>query len=178
MMNKYGIVALILLFGTVGYLFAQTTKYTRFPVNQTIQFSRWHQVAGCACGIDPTYLEGFRKQITVSPNIVKVSLGQKVQIRYDGSAICNGQTVRDTNGVEIRKPKFAGVGTVDWDDGTVQRLPDTYGIVSFSGYTQTKVDAIRFDITVQCYDAGAECPYAQKYQTCRRAITIPVTVNE
>lgn len=177
MTKKHKIVALMMLFGATG-LFAQTTKYARLPVTQTIQFSRWHKVAGCACGIDPTYLEDFRKQITVSPNIVKVSLGQKVQIRYDASAICNGETIRDTNGVEIGKPKFAGVGTVNWDDGTVQKLPDVYGIVSHSGYTQTNVDDIRFDITVQCYDAGADCPYAQKYQTCRRAITIPVTVNK
>jgi hypothetical protein len=186
-MNKYRIVALTLFLGTAGYLFAQTAQYTRFPAAQTIQSSQWHKVAGCDCGIDPTYPEDFRKQIMVSPNSLKVSLRHKFQLRYDASAICNGQTIRDTNGVEVGKPNFAGVGTVDFDNGTVQKLPNIYGIVSYPGYTKTgaqigsDIDSIRFDITVQCYDpraAGAECPYPQKYQTCRRAITIPVTVKE
>jgi len=176
-MQKRKFVSILFFLFGASLLFAQTTTYKRFPGNEALQSARWHQIAGCGCGINPSYPEDFRKTITVSPTSVTTVVGQPVQIRYDASTICNGQGVRDVNGVDVSKPNFAGVGTVTWEAGVIQNLPDAYGIVTFSGYAQPTTDSIKFNIQVQCYDTGAKCTTPDHYMVCPTSTTIPVTVT-
>ena len=162
---------------TVGLtLVAQTITYNSFPASETIQSSQWHQITGCHCGIDKTLPEPFRKTITVNPSQVQTRVNQPVQIRYDASTICNGQGVLDVNGVDISKPNFGGVGTIQFEAGAIKTLPDAYGIVTFSGYTQAKNDTIHINIALQCYDTGGDAAH-HCITSCGASIDIPVVVT-
>jgi hypothetical protein len=176
-MEKRRVLSILFLLCGATLLLAQTTSYKPFPANETIQSSKWSQVPGCSCGIYEKAVEDFRRTMAVSPTTLTATVGQPVQIRYDASAICNGQGVRDVNGVDVSKPNFGGVGTVTWEAGSIQTLPNSYGIVTYSGYLQPKTDTIKFDIKVQCYDTGAKCKEAGHYQVCPASATIPVTIK-
>jgi hypothetical protein len=160
---------------------AQTTKYAPFPGNETIQSKLWHQISGCKCGIGkgpPDYPESFRQHITLAPTAVgtppdpPVAAGKPIQIRYDASVLCNGQGFLDSNGVDFSKPNFGGVGTVTWEPGVIQTLPNLYGIITFSGYKQPTNDSIAISISVQCVDTGS----ANCRTTCPISASIPVNV--
>src|ERR1700675_2168721 len=126
---KHSLVLLILLCGSS--LHAQFS-YQPFDPSQDIQNTIVKkQVPGCACAYTVMYPQ--LKDIQVSPTSVQTTVGQSVQIRYDASGVCMGQTVRNSNG-----QTSAPYGTARWEVGAMQDLPDTYGIISFTGYNQPK----------------------------------------
>jgi hypothetical protein len=166
---------LLVWVGTAG-LFAQNPTYAPFPGREDVQNVYWHQVPGCGCGIYPNHAVPQLRAMQVSPTVIKTKTGQAVTVRYDASAICNGQTVRDTNGNVVGHAN-GPLGSADWQVGTVQALPDTFGIISLpGGYTQASQYSISIKVTVQCYDTGAKCTAPGHYNTCSASATIPVTV--
>jgi hypothetical protein len=174
MKNLKPIVAILFLTTTAAILAQPATiTYQPFPASQTLQ-SGQPQHSGCFCGIYAGAIDPIRRAITVSPSNVQTRVNQKVQIRYDASLICNGQSIADMNGVDSKKPNFGGVGTIQFESGAVMTLPNTYGIATFSGYTTAKTDSIHIIIKLQCYDTGS----ANCIRPCGAAIDIPVTVTQ
>ena len=108
--------------------------------------------------------------------LITTKIGKPITIRYDASGICNGQTIRDSNGKSL--PRRGRLGTVEWQVGTIQDLPDTYGKVTFRGYAQASAYTVRISINVQCYSLGAKCTSKGNYNPCAVNAEIPVTVTQ
>jgi hypothetical protein len=169
-------------FGFAGeFARAQTTSWAPFPSSENIQ-NKFHlgQTPGCNCGIDAGSTDTHINKIYVEPTAIVTTSGRPISIRYDASAVCRGQTIRDLNGIPITNPKHGRMGTIEWQPGTIQDLPDTFGVATFSGYTQPTTNQIALTIQVQCYDIGALCTTANKYNVCpngrAKSVTIPVRV--
>jgi hypothetical protein len=135
------------------------------------------QVPGCACGISKDQPDSKLKAVQVSPASATAKVGEAVNIRFDASRICQGQTIRDSNGVEYGKPGFRGVGYVKWEELSSLTLPDTAGHAIYSGYEQAGKYTIEVNIAVQCYDIGARCTQPTHYNVCQTSALIPITVK-
>jgi|HubBroStandDraft_6_1064221.scaffolds.fasta_scaffold07257_9 hypothetical protein len=171
---------LLLLAAATGLVLAQapTTSFKPTPANATIQALKWHQVPGCACGIYPDAVEVFRRGITFAPNPVVVNVNQPVEINFDASTICNGQSVQDTSGTIVGDARFKGVGNVIWEPGVVQTLPNSYGIVRLDqGFPEAKKYNVQFNISLYCFDTGANCKDNNNHRLCNASVTVPVTVK-
>lgn len=176
--------SVVLLFAyfaaTSTSLLAQPFTFTPLPAQASIMNQNFQQVAGCSCYIPNSYPPGsypwkLLNTIQVSPTRVVTTVGQPVQIRYDASAMCMGQTTRDKNGIESGKNP-GPFGTATWEVGSVQNLPDLYGQIAYSGYQQPISTSITINLNPQCYDTGAKCRMPNKYSQCSASITIPVDV--
>ena len=144
----------------VSSALAQETTYTPFPGNQTLMSKYGKQIPGCSCGIGPGQSDHF-KSMLVDPTQARTQVGQQVQIRYDASGICNGQGVAPIDG------RF---GTAKWRAGTIQDLPDAYGIIALpKGYSQASTEQITIEVKLTCVDVTCR-------MGCSAKIDIPVTV--
>jgi hypothetical protein len=157
--------------------------YTPIPPSQTIINKYFSQIPGCACYIPaaiqlpktPDFFPDYLKNsIDVSPTSVVTKVGQQVQIRFDASAICMGQSYKDKNGVAY--PNNGPVGTAQWQAGSIQNLQNLSGVITFSGYQQAKADSIVISLNPQCWDTGAKCTTPDHVTQCNTSVTIPVTV--
>jgi hypothetical protein len=181
-MRKFLGATLLLIAAATSLVLAQvsvpTTSFTPTPANATIQATQWQQVPGCDCGIDPTYVETFRRGITFAPKPVVVKVNQPVEINFDASTICNGQSIQDIYGTIVGDTHFKGVGIVTWEPGVVQTLPNTYGIVRLdNGFPEAKKYTVQFDISLYCFDTGAKCTANNNHKKCTASVTVPVIVG-
>jgi hypothetical protein len=164
------------------FCFAQFTE-TPIPAPQAILNQYFGQQPGCSCYIPsalqypktknyfPDYL---LDNIVVSPSSVVTTVGQQVQIQFDASAICMGQSFKDQHGVAY--PNNGPIGTVQWEAGSVQDLKNFSAVVTFTGYQQAKADNIVVSLNPQCWDTGAKCTTPNHVTQCNASVTIPVTV--
>jgi hypothetical protein len=164
------------IFAALTPVVAVGQTYAKFPADQDVQntVARGVQVEGCACGMGPAATNPQLRNMLVSPTSGKPILGQAFQIRYDASAICRGQSVRDTNGVA--GAGMGPLGTANWQTGAIQDLPDAYGIISYAFPSAGHFD-VTIHIKLQCYDSGAKCQEAGHYSTCEVSATVPVDVS-
>jgi hypothetical protein len=170
-----------LLLCSAQILCAQTYTFTKLDPTQSLMASEHvPQIPGCSCHMGKGYAyngDKMLEQIFLNPTAVQTPANQSVQIRYDASAICGGQTIRDVDGHEYASAGFEGVGTIEWEPGVVQHLPEGFGLVTLSGYSQPKSAQITVKIAVQCYDIGAKCTMPNKYTNCTLSSSIPLTVT-
>jgi hypothetical protein len=172
------LVAALSVLGSAFVSLAQTPIFTPFPAKENVQTVLWHQIAGCTCGINPNQTAfPFLQKVEVSPKQVNDKVGHDIKIRYDASAICNGQTIRDPSG-KIYGQGNGPLGTATWQAGTVQDLPDVFGDLSLrGGYAQAGKYTITINMNLQCYDTGAKCTAPNHYNVCNRSVTIPVNIT-
>ncbi len=164
-MKKVALLWVVLLL--IAIAVAQTTSFAHFPGSESLQskFGFQHGTPGCSCGIGPevNYNPHFKK-MAVSPSSVNTKVNTPVAIRFDASGICLGQSTRMVNG------EF---GSIVWQPGTTQSLPDSYGIATLSGYAQPKTDTIYVQVTAECFDNG----YPKCSNRCTAKASIPVTIT-
>jgi hypothetical protein len=158
-------------------------SYAPIPPWEEIINKYFAQQPGCSCYIPsalqypktnnyfPDYL---LDNIDVSPSAVVTKVGQQVQIRFDASAICMGQSYKDSSGVAY--PNNGPIGTVQWQAGSIQNLKDFSGVITFTGYQQSKVDSIVVTLNPQCWDTGSKCTTPDHVTQCNASVRIPVTV--
>jgi hypothetical protein len=179
MSKKILSVGLVALFATPLSAFSQTTTWVPILANQQIQNVYWHQVAGCSCGIYPTHTVSQMRSIFVDPTSITSKTGKDVQIRYDASANCNGQTIQDDHGTKFGTPGFKGVGTIEWEPGVIQELPELAGIATLKkGFSEATSYPVKVNIAVQCFDSGAKCTVNNNATSCPLSVVIPVSVTK
>jgi hypothetical protein len=171
----------MLIISSAQLLCAQSYTFTPLDPHQSLMATEHvPQIPGCTCHMGKGYAynnDKLLEQIFLNPTAVQTGVNQSVQIRYDASAICGGQTVRDVDGHAYGSANFEGVGTILWEPGQAQHLPEGFGLATFSGYSQPKTAQITVNIAVQCYDTGAKCTVANHYNNCTLSSTIPLTVT-
>ena len=158
------------LAGTVGLLLlsvygtAQAQFRFEYFGGQTEQGRSKDQRPGCACG---------PLGAVVSPTSITAKAGTSVSLRFDTSRICYGQTVIDMAGKSLG-PGGGIAGTMTWENGAVQDLPDTWGVATYvPGYAQAGAYSLQLTVNVQCTDSGSKgCTRA-----CSSTAKVPVTVT-
>jgi hypothetical protein len=160
-------------------LWAQTYTFQKLDPKQSLMNTVLvNQIPGCDCHMGDNAAGDARlKQLYVNPTAIGTIVGRPVEVRYDGSALCGGQSVRDVNGNLAGTSKFDGVGTIEWQPGSIQKLPDLYGMVTFSGYNQPRKGDVTINIKVQCYDTGAKCTMPNDYKSCSLSAKLPLFVK-
>jgi hypothetical protein len=104
------------------------------------------------------------------PQTVNTTVGTPITIKYDASGICHGQMYADPQGRRHDSGAMGPVGTVIWQPGIIQDLPEVWGSVGFQGYTQVTTRGIRIDIGVRCLDNDCD-------SFCSVSAVIPVVVK-
>lgn len=139
--------------------------YQPFPPEETLQARFGDQRPGCACGIGKNHgRDSHFDAMLVAPSSVQTAPNTPISITYDASGICWGQSIRQVSGRH---------GTVIWGPGTIQDLPDTFGIVTVPGYSQPTTQQIQIEVKVDCYDDGS----AHCSNRCSASATVPVVVR-
>ena len=158
-MRPIAIAAIVLMYA-VPFLSAQSYTFTPLDPHGSLYANEiGKQIPGCSCHMGKGYAyngDRLLEQIFLNPTAVQTEVNQSVQIRYDASAICGGQTIRDSDGNPYGSTGFKGLGTIHWEPGEIQPLPEGLGLVTCSGYSHAKYAQITVSINVQCYDTGAE----------------------
>jgi hypothetical protein len=196
-LTKVGLCGVLLLL--VAFTVAQggsgpitPAQWSSFPQEQALQ-SHMDQIPGCNCAKDHigySDIPASFASLQVSPTSILTRVGDEVQVRYDGSYICSGQTdlYLDNRPVDAK----SGVAAqVMWEQTLVQSMPDTYGFVTYgthvvngqtvTGYQQPGAYQINLSVIVKCYDdhaIPANCvsnDFPRKQ--CTLTSSIPVTVQ-
>jgi len=94
--------------------------------------------------------------VQITPTFVTATVGRPVEIRFDASSMCNGQT---TTGQR---------GTITWEVGGVQSIPATWGIATHT-YNQPTSETIEIEILCTCSDSGGS-------SNCTATGSVPVLV--
>jgi hypothetical protein len=134
-------------------------NFTPTPRDQTLQATGagGPQKAGCEC---------HENMIVLTPPEGTAQIGQPFALRFDASRMCFGQTIRDSKGHALAHGQpGANMGTVTWEAGSIESLPDVFGQVSHTfqsggDYTAT------ISIDGQCYDTGGSCRESDHYKKC------------
>jgi hypothetical protein len=179
MHSRFTVTVAILLWAPAAAAHAQSVgqmSFAPFAVGEKTIQSQMPQIPGCECGIGQDQTDPRLKRVQVSPESVRAKVGEQVDIRFDATRICQGQTVRSVSGIESGKPSFAA-GTIQWEELAQTQLPDGYGHALYSGYTQAGDYTVRIKIDVQCFDIGAKCKEPSHYKTCHTEAEVPVVVR-
>jgi hypothetical protein len=160
----------------ISSAFAQTTTYAPFPASETLEskfgVSEGNLGSGCACAIGPNHIGTHFQAMFVAPGSVNTTTETPVSIRYDASGLCRGQAWTDSQGT------FAGhgtgpIGNAIWQPGTIQDLPDMYGVITLSGYSQPTAQSVQIQVSVICADDGNE----HCRNTCSASMVVPIVVK-
>ena len=154
---------------------SQKTSFRRFDPKDDLLNTRYTKLKipnlEHQCGIGPQV--GFKdapSQIEVFPTSISAKVGEKVELRFDASTICFGQTITDSTGIEFGNPGMHRLGYIEFEPGVVLDLPDVYGIGTFeTGYTQPRSGSVLVSIDVRC-------AVPKSNQACRFSRQIPISI--
>lgn len=149
------------LVGDVAIQAAASCNLRQAGFGETRQQKRKCQGKNCP-GVNTPWDCGT-ENVEITPSPVRGKAGQPVEIRFDASSLCNGQSFKNF------------VGSVQWEAAStcgLQGKEPTYGAVSYT-YSQGGNYTASFDMSYICYDEGQG--YHQS--VCKSKGTTPVRID-
>ena len=108
------------------------------PFGPTMQSQRGGPEPGCNCGVS---------NAAITPRSPSVRVGRPLELRFDTSRICRGQSTADQS------------ATVQWETGAIDDIQMSPGNLFYGFLRHTYAaggpQTVTLNISVRCFDSGA-----------------------
>jgi hypothetical protein len=152
------------------------TSFTTFDYKTNLINTRYKNMINKnvyhQCGIGPQTLgiPDAPPTIEVFPEYISTHVGDPVELRFDASTICYGQTVADSTNIEYGNQGMHPIGSIEFEPGIVLAFREMYGIGTFvTGYSQPRSGSVVISFDLRCKVPRADW-------SCKVSRSIPISI--